>query len=272
MKTLWVVGIVAAWLGASGCAGPEPIKPGSPAFFWAVANESYRTGDLLKADATLVELSAGNHEFAARAQIWQMVVSAGVSRGLWELADAYQSGSEVTPAGFRAEASRLRSMAANSSLEFTQAVRNACEVQDEPVKLAFGFPPGLAERPPALAQIAAGLWLADAGRETLERAMLERGVILAGSAAVGKPDEPIAAMQAFLAKPVAVPRHTFFYQMANLLFEQSGLFDASHINRPDRQAVMYQVALAALRSIEQSDDAEALAARIHNALNKLPRT
>src|SRR5690348_18135548 len=106
MKTLWVSGICAAWILTSGCAGPAPIKPGSPAFFWAVANESYRTGDLLKTDSTLVELSAGNHELAARAQVWQMVVSAGVSRGLWELADAYQAGSQVTAAGFRTEASR----------------------------------------------------------------------------------------------------------------------------------------------------------------------
>ncbi|HLK48810.1 MAG TPA: hypothetical protein VKT49_11780 [Bryobacteraceae bacterium] len=272
MKTLWGFAIGAAWILVTGCAGPAPIKPGSPAFFWAVANESYRTGDLLKADATLVELSAGDHEYAARAQIWQMVVSAGISRGLWELADAYQSGSEVNPAGFRAEASRLRSMAANTALEFTQALRNSCEIQEVSVPLAFGFPPGFAERPPALAQIAAGKWLADTGREALERAMLERGVILAASAAVGKPGDPVHAMTAFGAAPVAVPRQTFFYQMANLLFEQSGLFDAQHIDRPDRQAVMYQVALAALRAIEQSDDAEALATRIHDALNKLPRS
>ena len=267
-----VLGIAAVSILAYGCAGPPPIKPGSPAFFWAVANESYRTGDLLKTNATLAELSAGDHEFAARAQIWQMVVSAGVSRGLWELADAYQAGSEVTPARFRNEASRLRSMAANISLEFTQAVRNSCEVKDASIPLAFGFPPGSVEPPPALAKIASGAWLPDEGREALERAMLKRGVILAASAAVGQPADPVAAMKMFVAQPVQVSRQMFLYQMASLLYEQSGLFDAKHIDRPDRQAVMYQVALAALRSLEQSDEAEALATRIHDALKKLPRT
>jgi hypothetical protein len=269
MKTLCVLGIVGGWILASGCAGPAPIKPGSPAFFWAVANESYRTGDLLKTDATLLELSAGSHEFAARAQTWQMIVSAGVSQGLWELADAYQDGSQVTAAGFRGEASRLRSMAANTSLEFTQAVRNSCEIEGASVQLAFSFPTGSVERPPALAKISAGSWLPDSGREELERAMLKRGVIRAVSAAVGSPDDPATAMRAFLSPTVQVQRDTFFFQMARLLFEQAGLFDAKHLDRPDRQAVMYQVALAALRSIDQSEDAEALAARIHNALNKL---
>lgn len=270
MKTLGVLGIVAVWIAASGCAGPAPIKPGSPAFFWAVANESYRTGDLLKTDATLLELSTGNHEFAARAQIWQMVVSAGLSQGLWELADAYQAGSEVTPARFRNEASRLRSMAANKALEFTQAVRNTCEDRDSAVQLAFGFPPGSIERLPALAKISAGTWLPDAGREELERATLQRGVIRAVSAAVGSPDDPSTAVKSFVSPTIQVPRQTFFFYMARFLYEQAGLFDAKHIDRPDRQMVMYQVALAALRSIDQSDDAEALAARIHNAIKKLP--
>ena len=103
-----------------------------------------------------------------------------------------------------------------------------------------------------------------------QRAMLARGVILAVSAAVGSPEDPIAAMKAFLSQPVKVPRQTFFYQMADLLYEQSSLFDANHIDRPDRQMVMYKVALAALSSIEQADDAEALAARIHEAIKKLP--
>jgi hypothetical protein len=270
MKTRCVVGIVAAALLASGCAGPAPIKPGSPAFFWAVANESYRTGDLLKTDATLVELAKGDHEFAARAQVWQMVVSAGVSRGLWELADAYQEGSQVSPAGLRSEASRLRSMAANTALEFTQAVRNSCEIPDKSVPLAFGFPPGSPDLPPDLAKVSAGTWLADAERETLERAMLKRGVIEALSAAVGNPKDPAAALQAFQTRPVQVSRQTFFYQMASFLYEQTGLFDAKHIDRPDRQMVMYKVALAALSSIDQADDAEALAARIHEAIKKLP--
>jgi hypothetical protein len=58
--------------------------------------------------------------------------------------------------------------------------------------------------------------------------------------------------------------------MASFLYEQTGLFDAKHIDRPDRQMVMYKVALAALSSIDQADDAEALAARIHEAIKKLP--
>jgi hypothetical protein len=161
-------------------------------------------------------------------------------------------------------------MAANTALEFTQAVRNSCEIPDKSVPLAFGFPPGSPDLPPDLAKVSAGTWLADAERETLERAMLKRGVIEALSAAVGNPKDPAAALQAFQTRPVQVSRQTFFYQMASFLYEQTGLFDAKHIDRPDRQMVMYKVALAALSSIDQADDAEALAARIHEAIKKLP--
>src|SRR5215469_14234195 len=98
MKTRSVLPIAAAGLMMVACSsGPPPIKPGSPAFFWAVAGESYRTGDLLKTQSTLRELSQGDNEFSGRARIWHLVVSAGVMKGLSDLADAYQAGSELTP-------------------------------------------------------------------------------------------------------------------------------------------------------------------------------
>lgn len=74
----------------SACStGPATPKPGTAAFSWAVARDGYRTGDLLKTDATLLELSKGSSEFARPARTLHLVISAGLTHGYSELADAY---------------------------------------------------------------------------------------------------------------------------------------------------------------------------------------
>ncbi len=271
-----IVGVMAGSLLVAGCSsGPPPITPGSPAFFWAVARESYRTGDLLKANTTLLELAQGESEFAARARTWHLVLSAGIAQGAWELADAYQAGSQITPARFRNEAAMLRSLAANTALEFTQAVRDRCEEEstegaEETVLLAFGFPPGSADRPAGLDKISGGVWIGDAEREALERAMLERGVVRAVSTIIGRPEDTVKAAAVFLAQEVRIPRETYLYGVARLLFEESGLFDAKHLSRPDRLAVMYRETLEALHSIPETADTQALADKVQAALKGLP--
>lgn len=271
MKPLCILGVIGASVLATGCSsGPPPIKPGSPAFFWAVAKESYRTGDLLKTDATLLELGRTENEFGARARTWQLVVSAGVAQGLWELADAYQDGSRISPARLRNEAASLRSLASNTALEFTQAVHNEILTNPKgPVRFAFGFPPGTVARPPDLAKVAAGIWLGDSEREALRKGMLQRGVIEAVSAAVGSPGDPAMALGAFQRQDVQIAREIFFYEMAKLLYAQSGLFDAKHLDRPERLAVMCREALAALRAIPETEETLALGEQIQKTLKKL---
>jgi len=63
-----------------GAGGPPSAKPGSPGFFWAVARESYRTGDFVKTDSTLRELARGSSEYAGKARLWHLVVSAGLAK------------------------------------------------------------------------------------------------------------------------------------------------------------------------------------------------
>jgi hypothetical protein len=98
--------------------------------------------------------------------------------------------------------------------------------------------------------------------------MLQRGVLRAVSAAVGDPEDPAAALAKFQAVEVCIPRQTFFYGMARLLFQESELFGARRMNRPDRFLLMCREAREALRSIPQSDETNELAMRIEDTLKK----
>jgi len=265
-----VLGLAVVSILVAGCSsGPPPIKPGSPAFFWAVSRESYRTGDMLKAQSTLRELSQGDNEFAARARILHLVVSAGVMKGLGDLANAYQSGSEVNPSGFRSDAANLRGMAASAALEFTQAVFEAQGPHVALAPLSFGFPPGNTAAPIELEKISCGTWLSDAERETLQRAMLERGVILALSRALGESDL-LKAKARYQGTEAPVEKNPFFFGMAKLLYDGSDLFCAKRMGRPERQAVMCKEALETLKALPETEETQALTAEIQSAMKKIP--
>jgi len=273
MKAIWIPLLLLAFGIATGCSsGPPPIKPGSPAFFWAVARESYRTGDLVKTDATLLDLSQTDSVFAAPARVWQLVVSAGLTQGYTQLADAYEAGGRADPANalaFRREATNLRSMAATTALEFAQAVHNMAETdQNAKVLLSFGFPPGSAAPPEALAKLAGGVRLADSDRDALLTAMLQRGVVLAASGAVGSPDDPGKAQAAFQTAEVRIPREIFLYGMAKLLYQEADLFGPDGMDRQDRYILMCRAAAETLRTIPESRQAEELAVEIDATLRQ----
>lgn len=273
MKAAWILLLLLAFGITTGCSsGPPPIKPGSPAFFWAVARESYRTGDLVKTDATLIDLSQTDSVFAAPARVWQLVVSAGLTKGYSELADAYEAGGRRDPANalaFRREASCMRSLAATTALEFAQAVHNMAETdQNAKVLLSFAFPPGSATPPEALAKVSSGVRLADSDRDSLLTAMLQRGVLLAVSGAVGSPDDPVKALAAFQTAEVRIPRETFLYGMAKLLYREADLFGPLGMDRQDRFVLMCRAAIETLQAIPPTKDTEALAAEIKATLSQ----
>jgi hypothetical protein len=256
-----------------GCSsGPPRPQPGSAAFLWAEAKQSYRIGDLLKTDNSLLELGRTSNAYAADARVWQLIVSAGLTQGFSELADAYESGSRhdlANPLRFRNQADRMRSYAATAALEFAQAVHDFTGTdQDETVKLAFEFPAGSAVPPEGLLKISYGLWPRDADRESVETAMLQRGVLRAVSTAVGRPEDPAGALATFQTADVRVPRQVFVQGTAGLLFEESDLFGAGRMDRPDRFLLMCREARQALQSIPQSDETNELAMKIEETLKK----
>lgn len=264
-------GVMIFW--ASGCSsGPPSPKPGSPGFFWAVARESYRTGDLVKTNSILLELAKGESEFSERAEIWHLVLSAGMSQGYSELADAYEAGAGTNLTSslrFRNEGCALRSLAANTALEFTQSVHDLVDNPAAKLPLSFAYPSGSAGEPEGVRRISSGVWISDAERESVQTAMLERWVLLTVSRAVGHPGDPVRALAVFQSQPVQVQREALLFQMAGLLYEESDLFGPQRMDRPNRRLLMCSEALRALRSLPPSDDSQKLAAEIQDTVKKI---
>jgi hypothetical protein len=122
----------------------------------------------------------------------------------------------TSPLCFWQQATLLRIMAASAALDFTQAVHETVDCDREGnVHFAFGYPAGTAAQPAALREISVGIWLPDPARESLENAMLQRGVLLALSRAVGSPDDPAKAQPVFQTTDVKVPHEAFVFQMAS---------------------------------------------------------
>jgi hypothetical protein len=251
--------VVACVLSTACTKGLSPPKSGTPAFYWAEAQEAYRTGNLPKTDSALLKLVETENSFTAQARLWQLVVSGGLTQGFSELADSYQAGSLRAldrPLRFRNEEAKLRSAAATAGLEFGRAVHNVVNCKDESanVTLTFGFPPGSAVPPSGLLRISSGLWLSDLERKSITAAVLQRGVLRSVSAAVGFPDDPSKAQVLFRTPEVLVPREIFVGSMAKLLYEESNLFGPGQMYRPDLVTLMRREAVQALQSIPRTQD------------------
>src|SRR5437763_941151 len=127
MRThLFLLSVAATLLATTSCSsGPEPPKPGSPAFLWNAAKSTYHSGDFVKTSETLQQLARSENEFTARARPWAIVVSSGLAEGYAETADTYEAGARANranPMPFRKEASLLRSMASAASVELAETV------------------------------------------------------------------------------------------------------------------------------------------------------
>src|SRR5437868_5163537 len=141
--------------------GPAPVRPGTPAFFWAAADAAWRAGDYIKANESLNQLVAGDSEYAARARAWQLIAASGLAEGYNRLADAYESGSRYNrtdSAGFRERIRVARSAASQLSLQAAETFRKFLDTdKNSSVAVAFAFPQAEAHSPALLAKLNKGI-------------------------------------------------------------------------------------------------------------------
>lgn len=277
MKFYALLLCVAALVMAVSCStGPAPPQPGTPAFYWGAAKETFRSGDLLKTNDDLLEIIQTDNPFTARARAWQIVLSAGLLEGSADLAKAYEAGAKMNRNNslpFHRQVTILRGQASRSALDFAQSVRTLLEKDAGPdILMAFEYPPGSPHEPPNLNRVSAGLVLPESEASVLEAAMLERGAIRALSAAVGSPDNPARSLEMFQAGEVRVPRATFLFAAARMLYGQSGIFGDRQLDQPQRLRAMYDTALAALKTIPETKETKALAGAIQSAVKKMRTT
>jgi len=267
--------LVAAAVFLAACStGPTAPDPGTPAFLWSAARQTYHDGDFAKANDDLSELQQSDNVFAPRARIWQIVLAGGMARGYSELADGYEAGAKFNRDNslpLHKRLTDLRAAASHAAMDFTQAVHSfAANDPSADVQLSFDFPPGSIAQPLSLRKVYSGAVLTDSEAQALEAAMAERGVIRMLCLAGGTAEDPAKALEKFKGGDVKTPRATFLYATAKTLFDASELFTSNKLDQPQRRRVMCEEALVALRSVPETSETSGLVARIQTALKKIP--
>jgi hypothetical protein len=267
---LTVLGLAAA--GTSCSSGPQPPQPGTPAFFWASARETYRAGDFVKTSEHLQRILVGENEFTARARAWDTVLSAGITQGYIELADAWEAGARsnrLNPTPFRKQVTALRGLASASAIQFTEDVHKVLAADKDPtILLAFAFPAGAAALPAGLKRMEGGIMVQDSERDLLQAAMLQRGVLLSVCAAVDSRDNVAAAQEKLKTSEYRVPRDAFLLMAASSLSDQSDLFIGTKLDLPNRLKMLSQEALEALKPVPPSKESKAVNDKIQARLKK----
>ncbi len=253
-----------------GSRGPEP---GTPAFYWGSAKQSFSGGDFLKTSENL-DRAMKSGEFASQAVPWSLVVNAGLIRGYAALADDYELGAKANrsnPAPFRRQSSDYRRLARGLTLQLAEKFQTFQNSKDEQVTLAFPFPSGSQAEPPLMGKVIQGMTPPQSEAEDAQRLALARAMILEASDAAGAGEDSSKAQQMFKSGEVKVPRSTFMVAMARALNQSSILYGPKKLDEPDRAKMFAQMASDALKGAPDSKDVKALNEQIQKTLKPLKK-
>src|ERR1700733_5133254 len=139
-----VLALLSANLILFSCSSSDAPQPGTPAFYWAAAKETYAAGDYHKTAEHLGNILSSQNDYVARAQPWMLILTSGMAHGYMDLADAFESGGRANQSqttGFHRLVNEYRGSASRMSLQFAETFGNF-QSKDDYVTLAFPLPTG----------------------------------------------------------------------------------------------------------------------------------
>ena len=252
------------------CSGTSAPEPGTPAFYWGAAKETYNAGDYQKTIEHLGNILSTQNDFVARAQPWMLVLTSGMAHGYMDLADAFDAGSHTTHAqvaAFHRQVNTYRGNANTLALQFADTFAKF-QGKDEYVTLAFPYPTGSPTEVVLLSKVSSGTLLPDAEIDTAQKRAIERAVLLETCRAAGAKDDPAKALDMLKTGDAKVPRATFIQAMAAALFEKSQLYTRNKMDDPDKMKIFCTRAQDALKLVPASKESEDLDKKIQAALKK----
>lgn len=261
--------ILAATLALVSCSGNNAPQPGTPAFYFGAAKETYNAGDYQKTIEHLGNVLSSENEYTARALPWMLVMSSGMAQGNMDLADALDRGSKANRGQsneFRRQATAARGAANSLSLQFADTFAKLQGKDD--VTLAFPYPTGSPTEVLLLTKIGNGVMPPAAELETAQKRAIERAVLLGVCRAAGAQDDPGKAQDLLKTGDAKVPRATFVYAMAKALFDESQLYTRDKLDQPDKMKIFCTRAQDALKQVPASKDSADLDKKIQAALKK----
>lgn len=268
MRRIWTLpAAVGLIVFASGCSsGPTPPQPGTPEFMWSAAKTTYAAGDFSKANDNLSQLAKGTSDYAARSRPLTIVLTSGIAKAYAELADNFETGAQANrnnPTPFRRQVNIFRSQASAAAMQTAEAVHEF--VKSNPpdrITIELGYPSGSAAPPVSLQRVAKGMMLPDAEIETLQKEMVQRGVLLATTRAVGAGEDTAKALEIFKAGNVAVAKPTFLLESAKVMYDLADLYSPKKLDQPNRLNLLTGEIDEALQSAPAGKDTKDLAAKL----------
>jgi hypothetical protein len=265
-KLLLAVSVVTA-----GCSTSTAPQPGTPAYAWSAAKETFAAGDYVKTAQHLDKVLASDNEFTARAHPWRLILTSGMARGDMDLADNFEYGvkaKRADPGGFRKIISNSRSTAGRLSLQFAEAFMSFQKGKDDPILLDFPFPNGSAAPVPEFARASVGQPLLPTEIESAQKHAMQRAILLQTCVAVGATDDTAKALDLFKSGSAQVPRAVFMTGMANTLYDEAQLFGSRKLDDPEKLKVFSNLASNALKGIPETKQTKELSAKIQTAMKK----
>jgi hypothetical protein len=265
-RLLLAVSVVTA-----GCSTSTAPQPGTPAYAWSAAKETFAAGDYVKTAQHLDKVLASDNEYTARARPMYLILTSGMARGDMDLADNFEYGvkaKKADPGGFRKIISNSRSTAGRISLQFAEAFMSFQKGKDDPIELAFSFPNGSAAPVPELSRASVGQPLHPSQIESATRHAMQRAVLLETCAAAGAADDTAKALDLFKSGSAQVPRASFMTAMANVLYVESQLFGPRKQDDPEKLKIFTNLAAGALKDVPETKQTKELTAKIQSGIKK----
>jgi hypothetical protein len=257
-----------------GCAqGPEPPKPGSPAFLWASARDNYSKGDFLKAQEQLARLTKSENEFTAKARAWNLVLLSGLASGYMELSDTYEIGGRENrnnPTPFRKFTSDYRSTASRYATQFAEDYGKFAKAHKEAeVPLHFLSPGGSPAKNPMLEKVASGKLPAINEADPAQRDIVRRAVLMSACNAAGAPNDAARLAEVLKSETASVKTEIFQRAMAESLYQLSDMYGRKKLGKPDYQKFFLTQSMDALKSVSEDKNCKELKKKIETGLKGL---
>jgi hypothetical protein len=270
-RILLAVPLPIALIGLTACSSaPSGPQPGTPAFYWQAAKETFANKDYLKTADHLRQVVQSDSEFAKPAQAMRLVLAAGLAKGYIDLATTYENAAKANifkPMPLRKVSSDYLKLAETRALDFGETFpKFAAASQDANIVLEFGFPGADMTEPRELKKILAGNLPDEPTQAIFERKTLEKSIALSACAAVGAANDTAKAQAAFQAGSPQVPREVFLLAMANNLYDLAQLFGRKKLDLPQRVEFFAGQAKDTLKQVKESKDAKALSAKLDKLL------
>ena len=268
MRRTWIYAAALGFivLGAGCNSGPTPPQPGTPEFMWSAAKSTYGAGDYLKANDNLTQLAKGSSEYAARSRPLAIVLTSGIAKAYSELADNFETGAQANrnnPTPFRRQVNLFRSEASAAAVQTAESVHEFLQSNPpEAIAIELGYPSGSAAPPVSLQRVAKGMILPDAEIESVQKEMIQRGVLLAMCRSVGAGEDTAKGLEIFKAGNVKVAKPVFAFESAKVLMDLADLYSPKKLDLPNRLNIVTGEADEALQSAPAGKETKDLAAKL----------